>query len=67
MKLGCTASPCWQSQGWEMSWARNFRIRLKMLWMMFMTGAAFSVSSPLKKDKEMAGFTDMDEYAGKLL
>lgn len=42
-KLGCSAGP----QGWEMSWLRNLRTRLKMLWMMFMAGAAFSVSRPL--------------------
>lgn len=41
--MGCSAGP----QGWEMSWLRNLRTRLKTLWMTFMTGAAFSVSRPL--------------------
>lgn len=48
-KLGCSAprGPPAGTQGWEISWLRNLRTRLKMLWMTFMTGAAFSVSRPL--------------------
>lgn len=49
-KLGCSAprGPPAGPQAWEMSWLRNLSTRLKMLWMTFMTGAAFSVSSPLR-------------------
>ena len=48
-KLGCSGprGPPAGPQGWEMSWLRNLRTRLKTLWMTFMTGAAFSVSRPL--------------------
>lgn len=49
-KLGCSEprGPAAGAQAWEMSWLRNLRTKLKTLWMMFMTGAAFSVSRPLK-------------------
>lgn len=56
-KLGCSApwGPLAGPQGWEMSWLRNLRTKLKTLWMMFMTGAAFSVSRPLGSKGDAAG------------
>ncbi len=49
MKLGCTGSPCWSSQGCAISCPRNFRIRLKMLWMMFMTGRLSPSANPWER------------------